>query len=148
MLALRCIIISLFILTRLELYDEAAKQLIMLNMSNFPDLYGAVLLEHAAQLFEFAKKRRKMLFYLVLSGQRFLKSGLIQFALENYKRVLPLLRGKGWNCAEDYLLHIVSSNHGFISSISDEKDQIKAIKFAVECAAHLLRKNNYQFQEQ
>ncbi|KAI1731495.1 ER-Golgi trafficking TRAPP I complex 85 kDa subunit domain-containing protein [Ditylenchus destructor] len=134
MLALRCAIISAEILNRLELYSEAATQLIRLNTAqNLPsELFGAILLEHASFLFQKDGKLRRMAFYAVLAGHRYSKtspSSLRHLSLSCYQRALPLFLGKGWDFAEDHILYTLTSQHEFANEPS----------FAVDCASRLLR---------
>lgn len=148
MLALRCVLISVAILTRLELYSEAANHLILLNTLNFPDLFGAVLLERAAHLFEMAKKHRRKAFYLVLAGHRYAKANMAQFALSSYQQVLPLLSEKNWEFAEDHILYTLSNQHDAVVSSFRGNGNTSAARFAIDCAAMLLRHYSKQSQEQ
>uniref|UniRef100_A0A1I8BP77 Trafficking protein particle complex subunit 8 n=1 Tax=Meloidogyne hapla TaxID=6305 RepID=A0A1I8BP77_MELHA len=124
-LALRALMNSTLILTKLELYSEAAQQLIQFNafpeLMDLSDLIGAVLLEHSARIFAKAGNRqRKLAFYLVTAGTHLLK-----FTSKKQKMSAEMLRrakflscrlysevlhsssftGKGWAWADDYLLY-------------------------------------------
>lgn len=147
MLALRCVLISVAILTRLELYSEAANHLILLNTLNLPDLFGAVLLERAAHLFEMAKKHRRKAFYLVLAGHRYAKANMPQFAISSYQQVLPLLSGKNWKFAEDHILYTLSCQHNSFVSLCLGNDDTSTARFVIDCAGKLLR-NSKQSPEQ
>uniref|UniRef100_A0A915NXK4 Uncharacterized protein n=1 Tax=Meloidogyne floridensis TaxID=298350 RepID=A0A915NXK4_9BILA len=124
-LALRALMNSVIILTQLELYSEAAQQLILFNtlpeLVDLADLIGAVLLEHSARIFSKAgNRRRKLAFYLVTAGTHVLKfaSKRQKTSAEMLSRAKLLSRrlysevlhsssftGKGWAWADDYLLY-------------------------------------------
>nr|CAD2190041.1 unnamed protein product [Meloidogyne enterolobii] len=124
-LALRALMNSVLILTQLELYSEAAQQLILFNtlpeLVDLADLIGAVLLEHSARIFAKAgNRRRKLAFYLVTAGTHVLKfaSKRQKTSAEMLSRAKLLSRrlysevlhsssftGKGWAWADDYLLY-------------------------------------------
>lgn len=148
MLALRCILISVSILTRLELYSQAANHLILLNTLSLPDLFCGVLLEHAANLFEMAKKYRQKAFYLVLASYRYAKANMPKFSLFCYQQVLPLLAEKNWQFAEDYIFYTISSQHDFLVTSHLNNDKISAECFAIDCAKKLLRHYSKQSSEQ
>lgn len=154
MLALRCVLISVHILSRIQLYTEAANHLIQLNACNLPDLYSAILLEHAAGLFEKAGKRRRMVFYMVLAGHRYVKAELPRLALRCYCKALPLLQDRRWCFAEDHLLYTLITQCEEQQQLKsdlpngDDNGTIKSDEFLVELAAKLLRFGERQVAEQ
>ncbi|KJH45416.1 hypothetical protein DICVIV_08540 [Dictyocaulus viviparus] len=91
----------------------------------------AVIHAHASRNFEKANMTRKAAFYRVLAGNRFMKAGLKQNALECYRLALPRYINTRWDSIEDHLCAILSSN------TSDRN-------MAVECAHRLLRKCDNQ----
>ena len=107
MLAVRCSIISVEILSRVGMHLEAANQLIRLT-STISDLFSGVLLEKAASLFHQAKMFRKKAFHLVLAGHRFNQALQPILSLKCYDQAAPEYLDKGWNFAEDHIMFTLS----------------------------------------
>ncbi|KIH46838.1 hypothetical protein ANCDUO_23109 [Ancylostoma duodenale] len=95
------------------------------------DMCVAVTQAHASRYFEEAKMTRKAAFYRVLAGNRFMKAGLKQNALECYRLALHKYINTSWDSVEDHLSAILST---------DTTDR----KLAVECACRLLRESDLQ----
>jgi len=111
MLAIKCVMFSAEIFEKLDLYTEAAYQLIRVsNEAKLSDLYKAVLFEKSATLFSRAGKFRRMAFYSVLAANHFSKLPLKDdrrwsHILRCCCRAQPYL--KGWHYAENFMHSIV-----------------------------------------
>ena len=118
-LAVRCVMISVEILSRLSMNIEAANQLIRLtsnrsiqgsNSANVSDLFSGILLEKASTLFLHSKNFRRRSFHLILAGHRYSQANQKQLALKCYNSAAAEYLDKGWQFAEDHILFTLS--HG------------------------------------
>jgi hypothetical protein len=134
LLALRCVIISVEILSRMEMHAEAANQMLRLT-ANLPDLHSAVILEYAATFYQRANMARRRAFNLVLAGHRYGKTGQEKLALRCYEKAFPEYVNKKWAFAEDHFQFVLSKN-------------AYNADFAIECSAKLLRPYGRQSGEQ
>jgi len=134
-LAIRCVMISVEILSRLSMNIEAANQLIRLtsnrsiqgsNSANISDLFSGILLEKASTLFLHAKNFRRRSFHLILAGHRYSQANQKQLALKCYNNAASEYLDKGWQFAEDHILFTLS--HG-----SDDP------RFQNDCVTKLVR---------
>lgn len=122
MLPLRCVLISVNILETMELYSDAAYQLVRLtNELKLPPIFNAILLEHSALIFGKTKMHRRMAFYSVLAANYFFQLDTVGtdrrkegHILRCCSRALPLL--KGWKYAESHIKSLMS----FEQAQSDE----------------------------
>jgi hypothetical protein len=134
MLAVRCSIISVEILTRMGMHLLAANQLIRLT-STISDLFSAVLLEKASFLFHQAKMYRRKAFHYVLAGHRFNQASLPSLSLKCYELAAPEYLDKGWSFAEDHIMFTLSH---------ESKDPI----YQADCATKLVKHSSQQFMDQ
>jgi hypothetical protein len=134
MLAVRCAIISVEILSRIGMHLEAANQLIRLT-STLSDLFSGVLLEKASALFSQAKMYRRKAFHYVLAGHRFNQASQPILSLKCYDLAAPEYLDKGWSFAEDHIMFTLSH---------ESKDS----QYQAECATKLVKPSSQQFMDQ
>ncbi|KAE9418714.1 hypothetical protein Angca_008847, partial [Angiostrongylus cantonensis] len=127
---MRCALNAASVLSSMALFKEAAS-LISSVVNMDIDMCVAVLQAHASNYFERASMTRKAAFYRVLAGNRFMKAGLKQNALECYRLAFLKYINTNWNSIEDHLSAILSTD-------SSNK------KLAIDCACRLLRKSDDQ----
>ncbi|EYB82341.1 hypothetical protein Y032_0362g3516 [Ancylostoma ceylanicum] len=127
---MRCALNAAHVLGNLTMVKEAAALLSSVSTLD-NDMCVAVTQAHASRYFEEAKMTRKAAFYRVLAGNRFMKAGLKQNALECYRLALHKYINTSWDSVEDHLSAILST---------DTTDR----KLAVECACRLLRESDLQ----
>ncbi|CAJ0584181.1 unnamed protein product, partial [Mesorhabditis spiculigera] len=132
--ALRCALQAVEVLQKLEMNVQAALLLSRLTELKF-DHFVAVILGYATMAFGEANMRRKMAFYRVLAGNRFLKAGLSHLATTAYISALPCYFERNWDYAEDHLAKSVAK---------DGRDG----KVALACATRLLRPADHQNAQQ
>ncbi|CAJ0594265.1 unnamed protein product [Cylicocyclus nassatus] len=127
---MRCAFNAATVLGNLSLKREAASLLsTVTTLDN--DMCVAVTHSLASRYFEEAKLMRKAAFYRVLGGNRFMKAGLKQNALECYRLALHKYVNTNWDSIEDHLAAILSA---------DTTDR----NVAIDCASRLLRENDTQ----
>lgn len=127
---MRCALNASMIFGKLSMFKEAAALLsTVANLDN--DMCVAITQAHSSRNFEQAKMTRKAAFYRVLAGNRFMKAGLKQNALECYRLALHKYINTNWDSVEDHLSSILSSD-------SSDKE------LAAECAVRLLRESTVQ----
>ncbi|KAK5983042.1 V-type ATPase G subunit [Trichostrongylus colubriformis] len=127
---MRCGLNASLVLSKLSMFKEAATLLSTVSSLD-NDMCVAVTQAHASRNFEEAKMTRKAAFYQILAGNRFMKAGLKQNALECYSLALRKYANTNWDSVEDHLSTILSGE------ASD-----KAL--AVACAVRLLRESTIQ----
>ncbi|WKX90033.1 hypothetical protein Q1695_009123 [Nippostrongylus brasiliensis] len=126
----RCALNASTVFNKMGLFKEAASLLsTVASMDN--DMCVAITQAHASKNFEEAKMSRKAAFYRVLAGNRFVKTGLKQNALECYRLAFQKYARTNWDSVEDHLSSILSTD-------STDKQQ------AIECATRLLRESSVQ----
>ncbi|VDO38079.1 unnamed protein product [Haemonchus placei] len=126
----RCALNASMVLSKLSMFKEAAT-LLSTASSLDNDMCVAVTQAHASRNFEEAKMTRKAAFYRILAGNRFMKAGLKQNALECYSRALQKYANTNWDSIEDHLSTVLSA---------DTSDK----SLAVACAIRLLRESAIQ----
>ncbi|XGW22611.1 hypothetical protein V3C99_005100 [Haemonchus contortus] len=126
----RCALNASLVLSKLSMFKEAAT-LLSTASSLDNDMCVAVTQAHASRNFEEAKMTRKAAFYRILAGNRFMKAGLKQNALECYSRALQKYANTNWDSIEDHLSTVLSA---------DTSDK----SLAVACAIRLLRESAIQ----
>lgn len=126
----RCALNAASVLSSMALFKEAAS--LIASVTNIDsDMYIAVIQAHASNCFEKANMTRKAAFYRVLAGNRFMKAGLRENALECYRLAFLKYLNTSWDVVEDHLSAILST---------DTSNK----KLAFDCACRLLRKSNDQ----
>ncbi|KAK6034230.1 hypothetical protein COOONC_28267 [Cooperia oncophora] len=127
---MRCALNASVVLSKLSMFKEAATLLSTVSSLD-NDMCVAVTQAHASRNFEEAKMTRKAAFYRILAGNRFMKAGLKQNALECYSQALRKYANTNWDSIEDHLSTILSA---------EASDKI----LAVACAVRLLRESTIQ----
>ncbi|VDM68270.1 unnamed protein product [Strongylus vulgaris] len=127
---MRCALNAANILGNLSLKREAASLLSTVSTLD-NDMCVAVTQSLASLYFQEAKMTRKAAFYRVLAGNRFMKAGLKQNALECYRLALQKYVNTSWDSVEDHLSAILST---------DTSDK----NVALDCASRLLRQSDSQ----
>ncbi|KAH7728431.1 Protein F46F11.9 a [Aphelenchoides avenae] len=117
----------------MEMYNDAANQLVRLT-GHLPELYSAVISEHAGNIYGKARMRRRMALNLVLAGHRYSKAEQMTLAMRSYEKALPEYFEKGWCFAEDHCLNVIARH-------SEDRPT------AAECSAKVLRAYSAQSTE-
>ncbi|KAJ1362939.1 hypothetical protein KIN20_022667 [Parelaphostrongylus tenuis] len=127
---MRCALNAASVLSSMALFKEAAT--LISSVTNMDtDVCVGVMQAHASNYFEKADMARKAAFYRVLAGNRFMKAGLKQNALECYRLAFHKYINTNWDSIEDHLSAILST---------DTSNK----QLAADCACRLLRKNDDQ----
>ncbi|PIO58529.1 hypothetical protein TELCIR_20033, partial [Teladorsagia circumcincta] len=96
---MRCALNASLVLSKLGMFKEAATLLSSVSSLD-NDMCVAVTQAHASRYFEEAKMTRKAAFYRILAGNRFMKAGLKQNALECYSLALRKYANTNWDSVE------------------------------------------------
>lgn len=137
--ATRATLLSMECLKTARLYGEAAKQLIRMT-SEESDLRSALLLEQAAYCYlaSTPSMYRTYAFQIVMSGNRYSRTGQRKHAYRCYSQSYQVFQEKGWSLAEDHIQY----------TMAKQAYMLKKLEEASRSFAHLLRPGSLQNGQQ
>lgn len=131
--------LSIECLKTARMFGEAAKQLIRMT-SEESDLRSALLLEQASYCFLASQPSmpRKYAFHIVLSGNRYSRSGQRLHAYRCYRQAYQIFQKRGWSLAEDHIQYTMAKQAYALKKLDDASTSF----------AHLLRPGSLQSAQQ